>query len=213
MHRQHLFDVQDLSRLHGLIREHALGTLIIQTQTGPYVDHLPFVLETSGDGAGVLKTHAARDNRFWATVPDDFDCTVVFTGPNAYISPSWYPSRKQHGRVQPSWYYSVVHARGKIRLVHDVEALSSSIRSMTDYFESGRPEAWRVDEAPRHFIDTLVKHIVGVDIEIIELVGKWQVGQQRNQADRQGIVTSLRRVERTVEARLADTMLASVIVR
>lgn len=213
MHRQPLFDVQDLNKLHGLIRDHALGTLIIQTQTGPYVDHLPFQLDTSGDGAGVLRTHVARDNPFWSVVPDGLLCTVVFSGPNAYISPSWYPSRTKHGRVQPSWYYSVVHATGGIRLVHDAESLARSIRSMTDYFEGDRPQAWRVDEAPGHFIDALVPHIIGVDIEISELVGKWQVGQQRNQADRMGIVEALRRTQQTAEARLADTMLAAVTPR
>jgi transcriptional regulator len=100
-----LFDVQDLSRIHGLIREHALGTLILQVEGQIYVDHLPFVLETpSSNRLGLLRTHAARDNPFWAALPDGVDCTVVFTGPNAYISPSWYPSRRAHGRVQPSWY-------------------------------------------------------------------------------------------------------------
>lgn len=213
MHSQPLFEVNDLARLHGLIREHALGALIIQTQQGPYVDHLPFVLDTRGDGPGVLRTHAARDNDFWQLVPDGLSCTVVFTGPNAYISPSWYPSRHQHGRVQPSWYYSVVHARGTLKLVHDGPSLGAGIRDMTDYFEGAREDAWHVDDAPGHFIDALVPHIVGIDIQITDLIGKWQVGQQRNQADRQGIVAALRRAEVTAEARLADTMLASVIRR
>lgn len=213
MHSQKLFDVQDLSRIHGLIREHALGTLILQAEGHIYVDHLPFVLETSSNGLGLLRTHAAKDNRFWATLPDAVDCTVVFTGPNAYISPSWYPSRRQHGRVQPSWYYSVVHAYGKLRLVRDPQALSASIRTMTDYFENDRSDAWRVDEAPQHFIDVLIDHIVGLDIEITDLVGKWQVGQQRNQADRQGIVTALLRTEKTSEQKLVDQILAAAIVR
>lgn len=209
MHRQPLFEVQDLPRLHGLIREHALGALIIQTDAGPSIDHLPFVLETDASGPGLLKTHAARDNPFWSRVPDGFDCMVVFTGPNAYISPSWYPSRRQHGRVQPSWYYSVVHAYGKLRFVRDAQALADSIRSMTDYFEDDRPDAWRVDEAPQKFIDSLVDHIVGIDVQITGLVGKWQVGQQRNQADQNGIIDALRRIEPSAERKLADTMAAS----
>ncbi|RYH71069.1 MAG: FMN-binding negative transcriptional regulator [Alcaligenaceae bacterium] len=213
MHRQKLFDVQDLSRMHGLIRDHALGTLIVQAQGRINVDHLPFVLETRSDGLGLLRTHAAKDNRFWATIPEAVDCTVVFTGPNAYISPSWYPSRRQHGRVQPSWYYSAVHAYGKLRLVHDPEALSASIRAMTDYFENDRCDAWRIDEAPRHFIEALVNHIVGLDIEITDLIGKWQVGQQRNQADRHGIVTALLCEEKTSEGKLVDHILAAATRR
>lgn len=208
MHRQPLFDVQDRSLLHGLIREYPLGTLIIQTDRGPSVDHLPFVLDTSTSPLGLLKTHAARDNEFWSIVPDGLECTVVFSGPSAYISPSWYPSRAKHGRVQPSWYYSVVHARGRARLVRDADVIGADVRRMTDYFEADRENAWRVDEAPQDFIGALLEHIVGIDIEITQLVGKWQVGQQRNPADRQGIADALRKVDMSAERKLADTMLA-----
>lgn len=214
MHRQHLFDVQDLPKLHGLIRDNALGTLILPVRGHLQVDHLPFVLETSpANRLGTLHTHAARDNRMWEQVPDECDCMVVFSGPNAYISPSWYPSRKQHGRVQPSWYYSIVHAYGRMKLVHDRDGLARGIRAMTDYFEGDRPEAWSVDEAPANFIDALVPHIVGIDIEITDFVGKWQVGQQRNIADRAGIVAALRQPARPAEHKLADTIAAAAIQR
>lgn len=208
MHSQPLFEVRDPARLHELIRAHALGTLIIQTVAGPYVDHLPFALQPDGGRLGRLETHAARDNPFWSQLPDGVDCTVVFSGPNAYISPSWYPSRQLHGRVQPSWYYSVVHARGRLRQVRDAGALHAGVRRMTEYFERGRPEAWRVDEAPAHFTEALLAHIVGIEIEIDELVGKWQVGQQRNQADREGIAAALARADTPTEHQLAQTMLA-----
>ena len=215
MHRQHLFDVRDLAKIHGLIRANALGTLILPAHGHLHVDHLPFVLDTAADGPGRLHTHAARDNELWATIPDGatVDCMVVFSGPDAYISPSWYPSRHAHGRVQPSWYYSVVHAYGRMRLHRDPQALAAGIRTMTDYFEGDRPDAWRVDEAPAHFIDALVPHIVGVEIEVLDYVGKWQVGQQRSQADRAGIVAALRRDERSTGQVLADQILASAIQR
>jgi transcriptional regulator len=210
MHRQHLFDVQDLPTLHGLIRDNALGTLILPVEGHLQVDHLPFVLETSPMSRfGTLHTHAAQDNRMWAHVRDDCDCMVVFGGPNAYISPSWYPSRAKHGRVQPSWYYSVVHAYGRMKLVHDRDGLARGIRAMTDHFEGDRPNAWRVDEAPSNFIDALVPHIVGINIEIIDLVGKSQVGQQRNSADRAGIVSALRQPAQPAEHKLADMIAAA----
>lgn len=215
MHRQELFDVQDLPRLHDLIREHALGTLILQVEGQLYVDHLPFVLETSPTTSrlGRISTHAARDNEFWATLPEGVDCRVVFHGPNSYISPSWYASRRLHGRVQPSWYYCIVHAYGKLRLQRDARALDTNIRTMTDYFENHRADAWRVDEAPPEFIDSLVQHIVGLDIEITDLVGKWQVGQQRNHADRQGILGALLRAETTGEQKLADKIVEATTLR
>ncbi len=215
MHRQPLFDVRELGKIHQLIRDHALGTLILPAHGHLHVDHLPFVLDTSKDGPGRLHTHAARDNRLWATIPEDtpVDCLVVFSGPDAYISPSWYPSRHAHGRVQPSWYYSVVHAYGRMRLVREPQALAQGIRTMTDYFEGDRPDAWRVDEAPQHFIDALVPHIVGLEIEVLDFQGKWQVGQQRSHADRAGIVAALRRETRPDQHVLADQIMAAVIQR
>lgn len=215
MHRQHLFDVRDLGKIHGLIRDHALGTLILPAHGHLHVDHLPFVLDTSAEGPGRLHSHAARDNELWSTIPDGtaVDCLVVFSGPDAYISPSWYPSRHAHGRVQPSWYYSVVHAYGRMRLHRDRQSLADGIRTMTDYFEGDRPDAWRVDEAPSNFIDALVDHIVGVEIEVVNYVGKWQVGQQRSQADRAGIVAALRREDQSAGQALADQIVASAIPR
>ena len=209
MHRQPLFDVRDPERLFGLIRDHGLGTFILQMPDRPYVDHLPFVLTIPEGGCVRLSTHAARANPVWEAVPDGIECTVVFTGPDAYISPSWYPSRRQHGRVQPSWYYSVVHAYGRLRMVRDEQVLGEGIRTMTDYFERDRVDAWQVDEAPTNFIDALVHHIIGLEIELTGIVGKWQVGQQRNQADRLGIVEALRRETVASGSKLADQMLAA----
>jgi transcriptional regulator len=215
MHRQHLFDVRNLGKIHGLIRDHALGTLILPAHGHLHVDHLPFVLDTSGEGLGRLHTHAARDNKLWSTIGDTttVDCMVVFSGPDAYISPSWYPSRHAHGKVQPSWYYSVVHAYGRMCVHRDRQSLARGIRTMTDYFERDRPDAWSVDEAPAHFIDALVEHIVGVEIEVTDFEGKWQVGQQRSHADRAGIVAALRSEAASAGQQLADQILAAVIPR
>jgi transcriptional regulator len=171
------------------------------------VNHIPFALDATQGPLGTLRGHVARANGVWNGAPGQVESVVVFQGPQAYITPSWYPSKQQHGKVVPTWNYAVVHAHGTPRVVDDPEWLRQHVAALTAVHEAGRPEPWSVADAPAQYIDSLLRAIVGIEIPIAMLQGKWKVSQNRTTPDRLGVVAGLR--ESPVEgsermARLVD---------
>ena len=134
--------------LHGLVRAHPLGTLVTLTARGLEGNHLPFELVDDGSPRGLLRGHVARANPVWRDSVKDVEALVVFSGPSAYISPSWYPTKAESGKVVPTWNYAVVHARGPLGIVDDAEWLRAFVTTLTDRYESGRTPAWHVTDAP-----------------------------------------------------------------
>ena len=181
--------------LRRFIRDRPLGLLVTQNDTGGVdANDIPFVLDsTDGDGPGVLRAHVARANPLWRTARTDVESLVVFQGPQGYISPAWYPSKAEHGKVVPTWNYVIVQARGTLRPIDDREWLRTFVTRLTTRHESERPAPWAVTDAPADYIDTMLGAIVGIELVLTSLTGKWKVSQNRPMADRVGTATGLER--------------------
>jgi transcriptional regulator len=183
------FRETDPGVLHALIRAHPLGLLV---SGGGELDAnaVPFTLDPAGP-LGTLRAHVARANPQWRALRDDGRCLVVFQGPEAYVTPSWYPSKREHGKVVPTWNYVIVEARGVARIVEDAAWLRAQIEALTALREAGRAEPWAVGDAPEPFVGAMIRGIVGIEIPVEALAGKWKVSQNRPEADRRGVAEGL----------------------
>lgn len=188
------FEERRIDVLHDLIREHPLGTLITLGPDGIAANHVPFEVDPEPAPFGTLRAHVARANTVWRDHPADADALVVFQGPESYISPSWYPTKSETGKVVPTYNYVVVHARGRLRAIEDPQWLRGLVGRLTERHEAGRPQPWKVDDAPADFVRSQLRAIVGIEIVPDSLAGKWKVSQNRPPADREGVASALQRL-------------------
>ena len=179
--------------LRDFVAAHPLGLLVTQNRGGGIdANSVPFFLDADDDATpGVLRAHVARANALWKETRDDADVLVVFQGPQGYVSPAWYPSKAEHGKVVPTWNYLMVQARGRLRAIDDKVWLRAFVTRLTDHHEGRRPAPWAVTDAPADFIEATLGAIVGIEIRLTSLVGKWKVSQNRSAADRAGVVAGL----------------------
>ena len=177
--------------LHELIRERPLAALVTLTAEGLEANHIPFELDTEPAPLGALRGHVAKANPVWRSFSPNVEALIIFQGPQAYISPSWYPSKKIIGEVVPTYNYLIVHGYGEMKIIHDREWLRGLVTRLTDRFEAGRDARWHVTDAPAPFIDKQLGAIVGVEIALTKLTGKWKVSQNRPAEDRAGVVDGL----------------------
>ncbi len=186
------FEETDVAVLHALIRDHPLGLLVVHGPEGLIANHLPFELVAEPAPFGTLHCHVARANMVWREFSKDVDALVAFQGSQAYVTPSWYAAKQEHGKVVPTWNYAVVHAQGPMRVIEDPEWLRGLVTRLTDRFEAPRAEPWHVTDAPASYIDGQLRGIVGLEIPIARLIGKWKMSQNRAAADRAGVADGLR---------------------
>lgn len=179
----------------GLIRAYPLGMLIIPG-AAPTADLVPFALypDEGEAGLGVLRAHIARANPASRALAEGGECLVVFQGPEAYVSPSWYATKAITHKVVPTWNYAMVQVRGTARMVEDAAWLGRQLRALTAMQEDSMPEPWEVDDAPVEFVEGLCKAIIGIEIPIASITGKWKVSQNRGAADASGVQAGLRSV-------------------
>jgi transcriptional regulator len=175
-----------------LIREHALGTLVTLGLDGLNANHLPFDFDPEPAPFGTLRAHVARSNPVWRDLVSNVDVLAVFQGPSAYISPGWYPTKHEHGRAVPTYNYMVVHAYGPLRVVQDVVWLRALLGRLTDRHEAGMPQPWQVDDAPEDFIEKMLTAVVGIEIPVVRLIGKWKLSQNQPPENRIGAEHGLR---------------------
>ena len=187
------FEEKRIDVLHQLVRSHPLGLLVTQSRDGALnANSVPFVLdEDPAGGAGLLRAHVARANPLWHEAAAQSPVLVVFQGPQAYISPSFYPSKVEHGKVVPTWNYIMVQARGTLIAIDDPAWLHAFVTRLTDRHEAARPVPWAVSDAPPDYVDQMVRAIVGIEIRLSALQGKWKVSQNRSAADRAGVARGL----------------------
>lgn len=185
------FREDDLAVQHALIRAHPLGLLITAGPDGPNANALPFHLVAEGSPKGVLQVHMARANGQWKEITGGAPVLVVFQGENAYITPSWYATKRETGKVVPTWNYAIVQVRGTARVIEDAGWLRAQIGALTGEHEHPRPAPWRVGDAPDAFVDAQLKGIIGVEIAITDIEGKWKVSQNRPKADIAEVVEGL----------------------
>jgi len=179
--------------LHELIRTHPLGLLVTLADAGLQANPVPFILDTDpAGGPGILRAHVARANPLWRETLSDVEALAVFQGPQAYVSPSWYPSKAEHGKVVPTWNYVMVQARGTLRAIDDPAWVRAFVTRLTTRHEAAQAKPWAVADAPPDYIEATARAIVGLEITLSALVGKWKVSQNRSAADRAGVASGLR---------------------
>lgn len=184
--------VDDQQILADFIRQQIFGVWAVNTQSGLIANGIPFFLRTDTQGQLTLVGHVARANPVWqACLEKSSESLVVFQGANSYISPSMYPSKKEHGRAVPTWNYIMVEARGVARVHQGVSWLRSHVEELTQHLEQNQAEPWHISDAPEDFTAKLIKGIVGIEIPLDTLTGKWKLGQNRSEIDQQGIIASL----------------------
>jgi transcriptional regulator len=181
---------EDLPALQALIRDRVFGLLISNGSEGLVANSVPFVLDAAASRLGTLKVHLARANPQWRALETSPDTLIVFRGHDHYITPSWYETKGETGRVVPTWNYTMVQAKGRAKMMDDAW-LAQQIEELTRALEQRRERPWAVGDAPADFIAMQRRAIVGIEIEILDLRGKWKTSQNRNAADRAGVVSGL----------------------
>jgi len=189
------FEETRVDVLHEFVRRQPFGLLVTHGADGLAANPLPFLLDAEGaSGLGTLRGHVARANPVWRDGAADGSALVVFQGPQGYISPAWYPAKAEHGKVVPTWNYVMVQARGRLRAIDDAEWLRRLVTRLTERHEAGRAAPWAVSDAPADYVDTMLRAIVGIEIELEALSGKWKLSQNRSAADRESVVVALDRI-------------------
>ncbi len=199
------FREDDLAALHGTIRDARLANLVTSTAEGLAATPLPLILVPGEGPYGTLYGHLARANPQWR-LPPTGDAMALFMGPDAYISPSWYPSKLEHQKVVPTWNYVAVHAYGPAEFFEDVDRLLEVVTRLTDLLERPRAEPWAVADAPAPFVGAQLKGIVGLRLPILRLEGKRKMSQNRSAEDRAGVASGL-----TTSDRISDYIVATLI--
>jgi transcriptional regulator len=176
---------------HALIRAFPLGLLVTNGPSGLIANPIPFMIDPEAGEHGVLRCHVARANSQWKEIDGQSGALVVFQGAQHYVHPGWYETKRETGKVVPTWNYTMVQVHGIPRVMDDAHWLGRQIRDLTDMMEGGYPKPWAVDDAPAPYIDGQVRGIVGIEIAISSIIGKWKVSQNRSEADRAGVVAGL----------------------
>lgn len=191
MYQPPLFREDRLEVQHELIRTHPLGLLITAGASGLVANPIPFLIDTDGSEHGTLRCHLARANPQWRDLGAVEECLVVFQGPQDYVTPSWYATKRETGKVVPTWNYATVHAWGRPTVIEDAAWLRRQLDDLTLLREGRRPAPWQVGDAPDDFVAAQIRGIVGVEIPIGRIEGKWKVSQNRPEADRAGVYAGL----------------------
>ncbi|CAM2160053.1 FMN-binding negative transcriptional regulator [Paraburkholderia tropica] len=180
------FDESRPEVLHAFIAQHPFGTLVTHGASGLDANHIPFEL-LAGEGAfGTLHAHVARANPLWQDVADGDEVLAIFRAGDAYISPTWYPSKHEHHKQVPTWNYAVVHAHGRIRVRDDEKFVRGVVARLTRTHEASEPQPWKMGDAPADYLDTMLKAIVGIEIEMTRLTGKRKLSQNKDARDIRG---------------------------
>ena len=199
----------DVAALFDFIEGNPLGILVTSSPSdGLFATHLPLLVHRDRGARGVLAGHLARANPHHRQAAAGAEALVVFSGPDAYVTPSWYEAKREHGRVVPTWNYAAVHVYGTLRFHDDPAFLRQHLEALTDRHESPRPTPWAVSDAPDDFIAKQMQAIVGVELEITRLEGKWKMSQNRSAADIDGVVRGLRESEAPVDQAVAEIVAA-----
>jgi transcriptional regulator len=177
--------------LHRVIREHPLGMLVTPGEAGMDADHIPFELDPGAGAHGVLTAHVARANPLWQRCPTGTQVMVVFRGAQAYISPSWYPSKHEAHRQVPTWNYEAVHVHGTLTVRDDERFVRGLVARLTRRHEATEPQPWKMGDAPPDYIDSMLRNIVGIEIAVSTMTGKSKLSQNKDERDRLGAADAL----------------------
>jgi transcriptional regulator len=198
------FRIEDLATLQQYISAHNFGLLVLADENGIEANHVPFhLVKGEGGTLGQLQCHLSRSNPAWQRLQNSARVLVVFQGPHAYVSPSWYPTKAETGRVVPTWNYLAVHAEGSARVIEDPTWLHQHLQNLTSQQEASMPQPWAVDDAPADYVERLMSGIVGVEISITALSGKLKASQNHPEQNRAGVKAALAATASTLGQDLA----------
>lgn len=197
------FKLGDVAEQHALMRAYPFATLITMSDAGYEVTHLPTKLKSEGS-LGVVECHVSRANPHWREIARNGRGLLIYRGPEAYITPGWYPSKAAHGKVVPTWNYAVVHAHGTAEIVDDREWLVRHVGELTDQQEAGTATPWATSDAPGNYIEVMSRGIVGMRFTIERLEGKAKMSQNRELPDREGVIAGLQARGSEGDAKVAD---------
>lgn len=203
------FEVTDKNVLHDVIANHPLGTWVVSNGNDLLINHIPFLLDESKGTHGVLIGHVARANPVWTQLDENTKSAVVFQAEQGYVSPNWYASKRSDGRVVPTWNYSVVHVHGTAKTIEDKDSLLQIVSALTDQHEANQTKPWRVSDAPADYVDKLLGSIVGIEIRIDSITGKFKLSQNRSADDREGVIAGLQDSNESEALDLVRRMLQS----
>jgi transcriptional regulator len=192
MYQPPLFREDRIEVQHALIRKHPLGLLITAGPAGLVANLFPFLIDAEGSEKGTLRLHMARANPQWRELEAVEECLIVFQGPQDYVTPSWYATKRETAKVVPTWNYATVHAWGRPRVMNDEAWLRRQIEDLTASREAQRAEPWAVSDAPEDFVAMQMRAIVGIEIPILRIEGKWKMSQNRPEADRASVIAGFR---------------------
>lgn len=197
------FKITEIEIMHELIQQHALGVLFSHGQSGLDANHLPFELMTEQSELGTLHSHVSRNNPIWRDIKDGDEVLIVFRAGDAYISPQWYPSKHEHHQQVPTWNYRAVHAYGTVKIRDDEKYVRGVVARLTRTHEATQAEPWKMSDAPKDYLEPMLKAIVGIEIEITQLQGKAKLGQNKEYRDVLGVANAL---TATGQHTIADAM-------
>ena len=183
------FEQNDAAVLAAAMHAHPLATLIVATADGPTADLVPLEFHPQIGPHGTLRGHVARANPLWRAAGGT--ALALFQGPQAYVSPNWYPSKREHSKVVPTWNYTMVQAHGTLRAIEEAPWVHALVTRLTDRHELTQTAPWAVSDAPDDYVQQMLRAIVGIEITLTSLVGKWKVSQNRSPADRAGVAAGL----------------------
>jgi transcriptional regulator len=201
------FRNDDLPRIRAFMREERFATLISSGSLGLFATHLPTVTKDDEPFA-IVECHLARANPHWKDLAAADEALMIFQGPQAYITPNWYPSKAEHGKVVPTWNYVALHAYARPEVIEDANWLRRHVAELTAREEANEPRPWALSDAPDDYVERMLQGIVGFRFRIARLEGKWKMSQNRAAEDRDGIVTGLRARNDRDDLRVADTIRA-----
>ncbi|HIQ43987.1 MAG TPA: FMN-binding negative transcriptional regulator [Pseudomonas oleovorans] len=200
------FRQDDLATLHQQIQASGLALLSSAGEQGLQASHLPLLLEPHEGEFGTLYGHFARANPHWRDLATGTEALVVFSGADGYVHPGWYPAKAEHGKVVPTWNYIAVHAWGQAEVFDDPERLLRLVSRLSERHEQGRARPWAVSDAPRAYIDAMLRAIVGFALPIRRIEGKWKLSQNRSASDQAGVRAGLAESVRASDRELAQQM-------
>lgn len=177
--------------LHQFIRTYPLATVVTLGSSGLNANHIPLHLSPDPSPFGILRGHVARANPIWQDIDSDIEVLAIFHGPDAYVTPSWYPTKAETGKAVPTWNYAVTHAYGTLRIIDDHDWLRSHLEELTAHNEAVFSDPWQLGDAPAEFIDKMIGAVVGIEMVITRLVGKWKVSQNQPTPNQAGVIRGL----------------------
>lgn len=192
MYQVAAFREERIDVMHALMRSHRLASLVTCIDGAIEANHLPLLIDPLPTPYGTLRGHVARANPLWRQLNEsnaaDREALAIFQGPQAYVTPSWYPGKRETGEVVPTWNYAVVHAYGTLVVHDDGDWVRDLVSRLTAQQEAAQPQPWGIDDAPAEYVERMLGAIVGIELRIVRLEGKWKVSQNRREADRAGVV-------------------------